>query len=61
MFNCEFIDSGIITSKPLEYDDQADGIPEEYKSPIEDSEYDDITPFLALLYPIERYKDAKRR
>jgi hypothetical protein len=51
--------SGILTSKPLEYQKQADGIDPKYVRP-SDSKYVNITPFLATLYPIKAYMSAKK-
>ena len=51
--------SGILTSKPLEYQKQADGIDPKYVRPT-DSKYVNITPFLATLYPIKAYMSAKK-
>jgi hypothetical protein len=58
------IDSGILTSKPLEYTEQLGNLPVEYRRPVErtdggPSHYEDITPLLAELEPIRRYREAR--
>lgn len=59
-------DGGLITSKPLEYVEQASGLSygEECKSFNYRGSYDkyvDITPILGQLAPIKQYRSAKRR
>jgi hypothetical protein len=57
--DAELIDSGILTSKPIEYDAQCEAVPEGYKNNVEFTHYTEITPFLSLLSPIKKYKLAK--
>ena len=47
--------SGILTSKPLEYKNQSDGLPAELRQESVGG-YKDITPFIATFFPIERYR-----
>lgn len=54
----EVLDSGILTSKPLEYSAQAGLLPEIYRRPF-NSQYTDISPTLTLLEPIRRYRAAR--
>ena len=54
----EVIESGLLTSKPMEYAQQADAIRPEDR-PAASGNYVDITPFLANLTPIRRYKAQK--
>ncbi|MFO1462393.1 MAG: protein phosphatase 2C domain-containing protein [bacterium] len=54
----EVIDSGIITSKPLEYAKQSYKLPEEYR-PDFNGEYVDITPALNMLKPIRQYRESR--
>ena len=58
------IDSGILTSKPLEYTSQLGNLPAEYRRPVERTDggpahYEDITPLLRELEPIRRYREAR--
>lgn len=57
--DAEIIDSGILTSKPLEYDFQCDAVPSQYKVKTNHRHYTDITSFIGLLSPIKNYKQAK--
>jgi len=54
----EVIDSGILTSKPLEYSDQSYGVPETHRRPF-NKIYEDITPLLDILQPIKKYREAR--
>jgi len=54
----EPVDSGILTSKPLEYRSQAGQLREPYSRPF-NGEYTDISPALTLLEPIRRYRAAR--
>lgn len=54
----EVIDSGILTSKPLEYHEQSRALPPEYRPRFNDT-YADITPALSLLQPIREYMAAR--
>lgn len=54
----EVIDSGIVTSKPLEYHEQARALPPEYRPRFNET-YADITPALSLLQPIHEYMAAR--
>lgn len=58
------IDTGILTSKPVEYSSHLGNLPEAYRRPILDAEgnatpYEDITPLLAELAPIRSYREAR--
>lgn len=50
----QMVYSGILTSKPLDYKDQADGLPADMRKEVTPV-YDDITPFLQKLAPIAEY------
>lgn len=50
--------SGILTSKPLDYKQQCDGLPPALHPPVNET-YDDITPFLDTLLPIQTYRQQK--
>lgn len=54
----EVLESGILTSKPLEYIDQAGLLPEALRRPF-NRDYVDISPTLTLLEPIRRYREAR--
>ncbi|MCC7345293.1 MAG: protein phosphatase 2C domain-containing protein [Deltaproteobacteria bacterium] len=54
----EVIDSGIITSKPLEYAEQSYKLPAEYR-PDFNGQYVDITPALHMLKPIRDYRASR--
>ncbi len=54
----EVIDSGIITSKPLEYAEQSYKLPAEYR-PDFNGQYVDITPALNMLKPIRDYRASR--
>lgn len=54
----EIFDAGLLTNKPLEYPDQADGLKEMTEKVPHKSGYVDITPVLARLKPIRQYKQA---
>ncbi|MCE9625731.1 MAG: hypothetical protein K8R69_09845, partial [Deltaproteobacteria bacterium] len=54
----DVFDSGVLTSKPLEYADQAALLHEPYSRPF-NAEYRDISPALTLLEPIRRYREAR--
>ncbi|MCC6273541.1 MAG: FHA domain-containing protein [Deltaproteobacteria bacterium] len=54
----EVIDSGIITSKPLEYRSQSYKLPSEYRPDFND-DYVDITPALYMLKPIRQYRESR--
>lgn len=54
----EVLDSGILTSKPLEYLDQSALLSAPYRRPF-NGEYADISPALTLLEPIRRYREAR--
>lgn len=54
----DVLDSGILTSKPLEYSSQTGLLPELYRRPF-NHEYSDISPALTLLEPIRRYRAAR--
>ncbi|MCE9624129.1 MAG: FHA domain-containing protein [Deltaproteobacteria bacterium] len=54
----EVIDSGIITSKPLEYAQQSYKLPQQYR-PDFDGQYVDITPALNMLKPIREYRQSR--
>lgn len=55
----DVLESGILTSKPLEYFEQAGLLPEPLRRPFGDGEYVDISPALTLLEPISRYREAR--
>lgn len=50
----QMVYSGVLTSKPLEYNGQADGLPQVWREPF-DGGYNDITPFLKKLLPVDEY------
>jgi len=50
--------SGVLTSKPLDYKQQCDGLPTAWRRPMNET-YDDITPFLGMLAPIQAYRQQK--
>jgi hypothetical protein len=50
----QLVNSGILTSKPLDYSDQCDGLSSFMKKDLGNG-YSDITPFLATLAPIANY------
>ncbi len=52
--------SGILTSKPLEYKTQSDGLPATMRQEM-DGYYADITPLLATFAPIRQYRDQRAR
>lgn len=54
----ELVFAGILTSKPLEYKKQAEGIPAEMRTDSANENYYDITRFLNELLPIQRYRAA---
>ncbi len=58
----EIIDSGVITSKPIEYISQCDAIPTSLRNDINDKggDYQNIGKFLELLEPIRRYKELRK-
>ncbi len=51
------IDAGILTSKPLDYENQIDALDQNFISP--KGNYGDITPILDHLKPIRDYRKAK--
>ncbi|MEO8104789.1 MAG: FHA domain-containing protein [Candidatus Saccharibacteria bacterium] len=51
----ELLYSGILTSKPLEYKSQSNGLPAHLRQD-RAGDYNDITPFLAKFAPIEWYR-----
>lgn len=53
------INSGMLTSKPIEYDSQATALGKEDVDVIEGTHYVDITKFLAKLTPIKAYNLAR--
>lgn len=55
----EVVYSGVLTSKPLEYNFQCDGIPQNLRRSMgRGSNYSDITPFLATFAPIKMYAQS---
>lgn len=54
------IDSGVLTSKPLEYYSQVGGLDRRFYKPF-DGKYADISPMLANLAPIQAYLAARGR
>lgn len=54
----QIVYSGVLTAKPLEYKNQCDGLPPEWRPPSGHQNYDDITPFLNQLLPIQRYRET---
>lgn len=54
----EIFDAGLLTNKPLEYPNQADGLKDMTEKVPHKSGYVDITPVLARLKPIRQYKQA---
>lgn len=50
----QLVNSGILTSKPLDYADQCDGLSPFLKKDLGNG-YSDITPFLATLAPVANY------
>lgn len=56
----EVLDSAFLTSKPIEYKSETDGIPKSLRLDTSRDLYDDITPFLALLGPIQKFKNLGR-
>lgn len=54
----DVLESGILTSKPLEYFEQAALLPEPLRRPF-NGEYVDISPALTLLEPIRRYRESR--
>lgn len=52
----DMIYSGILTSKPIEYDAQATGLPDALKSKIDGTPYTDITRFLNNFEPIAKFR-----
>lgn len=57
----EVIDSGCLTNKPFEYDQQIDALKfgEDYFEHTRDIGYQDITPLLDNLYPIQEFRRAR--
>ena len=55
----EVIDSGIITNKPLEYTEQSFALNNSQMSRYDD-DYNDITPMLENLKPIQEFRQAKK-
>lgn len=58
------IDSGILTSKPVEYGSTLGNLPAAYRRPVtapdgSPTRYEDITPLLAELEPIRSYREAR--
>lgn len=53
--DAELLYSGILTAKPLEYNNQCDGLPQSLRRN-QGNGYSDITPFLEQLAPIAQYK-----
>lgn len=52
----QMVYSGLLTSKPLEYAKQCDGLPSNMVRDADVDKYKDITPFLDLLGPIKQYQ-----
>jgi len=50
----QMVDSGILTSKPMDYKDQVDGLPNHLTSDMNKS-YTDISKFLQQLAPVREY------
>jgi len=50
--------SGALTSKPYEYEQQAEGLPAEWRTESGTTGYDDISGFLDRLLPIQRYRET---
>lgn len=55
----ELVYSGILTSKPIEYEAQVAGLPEEFKSGKIGRSYEDISKFLDTFAPVQQYRAKK--
>ncbi len=56
----EMLYSGVLTAKPLEYKSQTTGLPEGVKKPSSNVLYDDITGFIDMLAPVQKYRQQKQ-
>ncbi len=57
--DAEMLDSGFLTSKPLDYSDQVTAVPESLRNPFGSTGYTDISRFLDLFEPIIRYRKQR--
>lgn len=57
--DAEMVDSGFLTSKPLEYERNATAIAEGLKEPVEGSRYLDISSFIDRFEPVIAYRNAR--
>jgi hypothetical protein len=52
----QIVHSGVLTSKPIDYHEQTNGLPEEYVQAGSHGPYSDVSRFLDTLAPIKQYR-----